>query len=279
MSLIEAIEKDLNEFGFKSEEELRIYLRYLISQAYMGASGDTNTHKYIKDQIINEKDYKKELKNLVFMGENILNLEQLFNEITESVLSDYMKKNNVASLDDAVLKMLDYYENSFDKNNIDNTIFVSKQILNNYFVKGLINAFSSKNGTRDYIRNTSKSDLINQMKAKTNLSSSLNDNMNLDVLINSYANFIGTQYYNNQRRYDLDELSNEKSSTNGSDELSNIIESIENEIEKASINDRLKEHLKEELQKGNVDMLDRFVNPNLLREYERLSNSDKHYKI
>ena len=279
MSLIEAIEKDLNEFGFKNEEELRIYLRYLISQAYMGASGDTNTHKYIKDQIINEKDYKKELKNLVFMGENILNLEQLFNEITESVLSDYMKKNNVASLDDAVLKMLDYYENSFDKNNIDNTIFVSKQILNNYFVKGLINAFSSKNGTRDYIRNTSKSDLINQMKAKTNLSSSLNDNMNLDVLINSYANFIGTQYYNNQRRYDLDELSNEKSSTNGSDELSNIIEAIENEIEKASINDRLKEHLKEELQKGNVDMLDRFVNPDLLRKYERLLNSDKHYKI
>lgn len=279
MDLLEAIEKDLNEFGFKKEEELRIYLRYLISQAYMGASGETNTHKYIKDQIMNGKDYKKELKKLVFMDENILNLEQLFNEITESVLSDYMKKNNVASLDDAVLKMLDYYENSFDKNNIDNTIFVSKQILNNYFAKGLINVFSSKNGTRDYIRNTSKSDLINQMKVKTKLSSSLNDNMNLDVLINSYANFIGTQYYNNQRRYDLNELSNEKSSINGSDELSNIMEAIENEIEKASINDRLKEHLKEELQNGNVDMLDRFVNPDLLRKYERLLNSDKHYKI
>ena len=256
MDLLEAIEKDLNEFGFKKEEELRIYLRYLISQAYMGASGETNTHKYIKDQIMNGKDYKKELKKLVFMDENILNLEQLFNEITESVLSDYMKKNNV-----------------------DNTIFVSKQILNNYFAKGLINAFSSKNGTRDYIRNTSKSDLINQMKVKTKLSSSLNDNMNLDVLINSYANFIGTQYYNNQRRYDLNELSNEKSSINGSDELSNIMEAIENEIEKASINDRLKEHLKEELQNGNVDMLDRFVNPDLLRKYERLLNSDKHYKI
>ena len=77
----------------------------------------------------------------------------------------------------------------------------------------------------------------------------------------------------------MNELSNEKSSINGSDELSNIMEAIENEIEKASRNDRLKEHLKEELQNGNVDMLDRFVNPDLLRKYERLLNSDKHYKI
>lgn len=267
MNLIEAIEKDLNEFGFKKEEELRIYLRYLISQAYIGASGDTYTHKYIKDQITLGKDYKKELRSLVYNGENILNTEQLFNEITASVLSNYIEKNNVTSLDLAVLKMLDYYENSFDKNNIDNTIFVSKQILNNYFVKGLINAFSSKNGTRNYIKNTSKSDLINQMKAKTNLNSSLNDSINLDILINSYANFIGTQYYNNQIKYD-------------SDELSNISDKLKREIEKASLNDKQKEYLKDELQKGNVDMLDRFVNPDLLIEYKKLSSeSNKYYKM
>lgn len=92
MGLLEAIEKDLDEFDIKNENELRIYLRYLLSQAYMGASGETNTHKYIKDQIINGKDFKKELKNLVYNGENILNAEQLFNEITESVLSNYIKK-------------------------------------------------------------------------------------------------------------------------------------------------------------------------------------------
>ena len=267
MNLIEAIKKDLDEFGFKKEEELRVYLRYLISQAYMGISGDTNTQMYVKEEINKGNDYKQELRNLVYNGKNILNAEQLFNEITESVLSNYMKKNNVASLDDAVLKMLDYYSNSFDTNNIDNTIFVSKQILDNYFTKGLINAFSSKNGTRDYIKNTSKNDLINQMMVKTNLNSSLNDNMNMDILINSYANFIGTQYYKNQKKYDSNDLLNAK-------------EKLRNEIESASLNDKQKEYLKDELQKGNVDMLDRFVNPNLLNEYIRLSNeNNKNYKM
>lgn len=269
MGLLEAIEKDLDEFDIKNENELRIYLRYLLSQAYMGASGDTNTHKYIKDQIINGKDFKKELKNLVYNGENILNEEQLFNEITESVLSNYMKKNNVASLDDAVLKMLDYYSNSFDTNNIDNTIFVSKQILDNYFIKGLINAFSSKNGTRDYIKNTSKSDLINQMKQKTKLNSSLQEEEQLELLISSYANFVGTEYYNKQKKTLYDK--------NG---LLTIKEMLINEIKKLSLNDRQKEYLKDELEKGNIDMLDRYVDPNLLSKYKILSSeSNKHYKM
>lgn len=269
MGLLEAIEKDLDEFDIKNENELRIYLRYLLSQAYMGASGETNTHKYIKDQIINGKDFKKELKNLVYNGENILNAEQLFNEITESVLSNYMKKNNVASLDDAVLKMLDYYSNSFDTNNIDNTIFVSKQILDNYFKKGLINAFSSKNGTRDYIKNTSKSDLINQMKQKTKLNSSLQEEEQLELLISSYANFVGTEYYNKQKKTLYDK--------NG---LLTIKEMLINEIKKLSLNDRQKEYLKDELDKGNIDMLDRYVDPNLLSKYKILSSeSNKHYKM
>lgn len=270
MGLLEAIEKDLDEFDIKNENELRIYLRYLLSQAYMGTNGNTNTQKYIRNQIIQGKDYKKELKSLVYNGEKILSMEQFFNTISETVLSNYInKKNSVTSLDEAVSRMITYYENNFDKNNLDNIIFVAKQILNNYFVKGLINAFSSKNGTRDYIRNTSKSDLINQMKQKTKLNSSLREEDQLELLISSYANFVGTEYYNKQKKTLYDK--------NG---LLTIKEMIINEIKKSSLNDRQKKYLKEELEKGNIDMLDRYVDPNLLSKYKRLSSeSNKHYKM
>ena len=46
------------------------------------------------------------------------------------------------------------------------------------------------------------------------------------------------------------------------------------------LNDRQKEYLKDELEKGNIDMLDRYVDPNLLSKYKILSSeSNKHYKM
>ena len=76
-------------------------------------------------------------------------------------------------------------------------------------------------------------------------------------------------YYNKQKKTLYDK--------NG---LLTIKEMLINEIKKLSLNDRQKEYLKDELEKGNIDILDRYVNPNLLSKYKILSSeSNKHYKM
>ncbi len=261
--LLSALLMDLEQQQFKEQEGLKIFLRWLVQEVYFRKDGlgDTNTHRYITNQKSNGNDPKTELESLVYHSDKYLKYDDLINAVTNKVFDVYLEKreNDINSFDDVMLKTLCCYESKFNKYDKNSVIDFASIILNDYFVRKNIKAFSSKNKTREYVLKNGESNILNEIANRIKKTGSIDD------MINDYSIMIAESFLS---------INNEFSN----------IDNLKNKLTKCvlnlNMNDRQKQYLLSELEIGNVDALYGYVPQELINEYKQaLSAEEKKYSI
>ncbi len=253
-NLSETIKKDLDNYSLNKKQELIGYTRWLLSEAYFCKDGDTNTHKYAKQK--GRSIIDKEIRNMVYKGDNFLVYDKLFYTAAEAIVSNYLK-SNIQSFNEVMQKTLSYYSDSFNPKDKNEVIWFAKEILSKYFYENNLLVFSSKNGTRAYVSEKSPSQFLNEMKKELNMISSVPE-----AIIGIYANKVASDWIYKQNDIAL----------NKENDLNDVISLIINEINKVNINDSLKTYLINEFQ-NNPDILQRYIPDELINEYKKLSSS------
>lgn len=258
-NLLEVIKMDLKE---QDEKNKRVYLRWLLGEVYLRNEGLKNTHtqNYIAKQKSKGMDPRTELLNLYAFSSRHLRYEDILEKLTGIILSDYEnEKKEVSSFNEVMEKTISYYETRFDKYNKDEIRQYAKAILKNYLIDSNIKVFSSKNGTREYVSNHNRKDIIHEIM-DTLKGENIND------LIRSYSTKISDNWFS-------------KNVINNEESINEIRDRIITEIENANLNNKQKDYLLNELEIENIDSLDRYVPSYLIEDYkEILSASNKKTK-
>ena len=269
-SLYDAIKMDLDVYPLKKEDELKGYVKYLISKAYFGYNGDTNAQKYAR--AAGSSKVKQEVINLAklqyYKAEMLLSADDLLKYASNAVVYKYNSElnkgdknanlNSISSFNEVMQKMLSYYQEKPDykKNygDLDSLINFTKKILYNYFYRNDLKVFSSKNGTRAYVEQKNPSQILNEISQEIKMISNVPD-----AIISVYANKIAKSWMLKQK--DMNPTKNQ---------LNDVIDSIISEINHASLNDNQKKWLLGEFESGNVDALERYVTKDLIDKYKNL---------
>lgn len=271
MTLRTAIEYDLSEFQSKSEKEIKTYCGYLLEQAYLkNSEGTTNTHMYIRDKDI--RSIRDEIANMVYNGKNMLSYEMLLQTVTDVLVSDYMERHGqeqpaaptLNSFKEVMEATVSYYI-SRENNPIlckQSVIFIVRMIFNDYFLDNNINVFSRKNGTRKYVFEKTKEELIKEMQQDSKIQSS-----DMSIILNLYTSFFADYWISKNKS-----MSNNNYNIYTSDfnKLENIKFLLINQIEKLNLNIYQKIHLMSELEKGNISELESYLPMELIGEYKEL---------
>ena len=258
-NLLEALKMDLKD---QDEKKLKAYLRWLLGEVYLRSEGlkNTYTQNYVAKQKSKGIDPRVELLNLHTFSNRYLRYQDVLDKITDIILDDYKSgKEEISSFDEVMEKTISYYESKFNKYNKDEVIKYASIILKNYLVDSNMRAFSSKNGTREYVSKHDRKDIIHEIMDSLK-------GENIDDLIKSYSTKISDSWFSKNV------INNEKS-------INEIRDRIITEIGNANLNNRQKDYLLNELESENIDSLDRYVSSYLLEDYkEILLASDKKTK-
>lgn len=94
--LQEALFADLDSVILRETQYLKCYLRDFVARTYMGVPtmNMTNISFYISEKGL--EVVKKELRSLAYMGENILDINKLFDNIANEQLKVYCQKRNLS---------------------------------------------------------------------------------------------------------------------------------------------------------------------------------------
>lgn len=262
-SLLEVIKMDLDAYPLRKKEELKGYTRWLLGEAYIGKDGDTNTHKYAKQN--GPSHVSDEIRSMVFRGDMILNYERLLDKVSDVVVSNYMESvkqknqgSEIGSFNEVMQKTLSYYQEEYNYQDKSEVVKFAKIILSDYFDNKHVYVFSSKNGTRSYVTKRSPEQILDEMSKELNMISKVPG-----AIISVYANKIANDFI-------LKKNSAEKYEENG---INSITDMIVGAINRASLNDKQKAYLINEFQNGNVDALERYIPQNLIDEYKKVSTS------
>lgn len=239
-NLCEAVMADLANFTLKNENELQIYCRYLFEVAYFKKDVDLETARYAKQK----SNIIEEIQSLTYNGDKYLNYDQLIDSVVNSFFLEHKDKmqlitNTEMSFSGAIKKMISYYQKDCDLSSIDEVIKLVDLILDNYFYKNNINVFSSKNGTREYIKSKNRDFLVCEMK--NSLNTDIND---FDSIKHLFLKKVAYSWYNE-----------------------NIKSVIESNITKLNLNNSQKQWLLDEFTKGNIASLERFIDNDLLNRF------------
>lgn len=258
-NLYEALKLDLDSCGFNEKQELRGMLRYFLGQAYVGKEDNSITSRYVKEKGISKinEEIMEIASSRIYKGKQYLSYEVLLDKISDVLIDDYLKsKNEINSFNEVMQKTLSYYQAKFNPEDKSEVVKFAKIILSDYFDNKHVYIFSSKNGTRTYVTKRSPEQILDEMSKELKMTSSVPG-----AVISVYANKVANDWIkNNMKNYE----------ENG---LNSITDMIDDEINRANLNDRQKTYLINEFQNGNVDALERYIPQNLIDEYKKVSTS------
>ena len=151
---------------------------------------------------MNPNDYNIKEKMSTYQGK----IDTYANFITSVYLEEkgLVNKNNVKSeecksFDQAVYEtVIKYFKYNLSNVSYENIREVCDFIFNEYFNKNNVNAFTSKNGARNFVINY-KGNILDEMKRKINFSyggERLNDRVMKNSILKNYSNFLSNQIKN-----------------------------------------------------------------------------------
>lgn len=205
-NLYDALQADLNAYPFQDIEHCQRYVRYLLSDAYLGKEGNTCTQRYTRARGISQ--VQAEIHRMAprsnYLDSGFAHYEQLLDDVSYVItpeLVERKRKRGVSSLDAPSLntsstpecasfmevmdKTLQYYvdQGQMSKEDTSSAIHYSYLILSRYFQNNDRKIFSRKNGTRAYVMSMGRDALISEMKNELGIT----ENIPLDEIIKSYA--------------------------------------------------------------------------------------------
>lgn len=194
-NIYEALKMDMCACPLQDEIACKLYLRELLSEAYLGKnSKNSNVYNYVRMRGI--ENVQSEIKQMIYKGDMYLNYASLLDSVTEQIFPEIMQiKNNfiassktssdgVYSFMEVMEKTLTYYskKGQFNKEDSDAVIKCAHLILSNYFKSNRPSVFSFKNGTRSYVIAKGKEAIFNEIEEELGMERST-----LDELITAYA--------------------------------------------------------------------------------------------
>ena len=190
--LVDALNKDLSIFNEGQIYQANNYCMNLLKSLYEGKDGKTFSHEYAKKVGINHVQFEIDsvIHNLYDSQKMTIDekVRQASSEYVNYIFKLRIKSNSFL---DAVETTISRLSKELSKEDINYDVIksIATYVLEYYFKHDMINIFSSKDGSRGYVFNKTKEEIIDEIQKDINVYSNV-----IDVLIKEYSKAVSEDW-------------------------------------------------------------------------------------